>query len=194
MTETSRPTKEREVIPKTKIPSTQPFITIRIFKLTTCFDFKEIISAQEYKIHEMKYIQYRTTYYCSIYLLINSMEQSLSWEANRFSACQEIIRILWNRKVHYRSHMCPPPVPILSQLDKVHTTTPHFLKIHLNIILPFTPGVSKVVSFLHVSPSKPDICLTSPLYALHSSPISFFSILTPEKIGWAVQIIKLLIM
>ena len=33
--------------------------------------------------------------------LIRSMEYSPSWEANRFSASQEIPRILWNRKVHY---------------------------------------------------------------------------------------------
>ena len=47
------------------------------------------------------------------------MEQSPSWEANWFSASQEIPRILWNPKVHYRIHKCPPPVPILSQLDQV---------------------------------------------------------------------------
>ena len=29
-----------------------------------------------------------------------SMEQSSSWEANRFSASQEILRILWNPKIH----------------------------------------------------------------------------------------------
>ena len=57
------------------------------------------------------------------YLLTYSMEQIPSWEANRFSASQEIPRIFWNPKVHYRSDKCPPPVPILSQLNPVHTYT-----------------------------------------------------------------------
>jgi hypothetical protein len=48
------------------------------------------------------------------------MEQSSSWEANRFSASQEIPCILWNPKVDYRIHMCPSPVPILNHISPVY--------------------------------------------------------------------------
>jgi hypothetical protein len=49
-----------------------------------------------------------------VYLLTHSTKQSPSWEANRFSASQEIPCILWNPKVHYRNQKFPPPFPIPS--------------------------------------------------------------------------------
>jgi len=53
-----------------------------------------------------------------------SMEQSPPWEANRFSASQEIPLILWNPNVYYCIHKWTPPVPVLSHLDPVHTPKP----------------------------------------------------------------------
>jgi hypothetical protein len=74
-----------------------------------------------------------------IYLLTYSMEQSPSLETNWFAASQEIPRVLWNPKVPHRTHKSPPPAPILSKPNPVLTPTSHFLKIHPNIILPYTP-------------------------------------------------------
>ena len=85
---------------------------------------------------------------------------------NRFSASQEIPRILWDPKVHYRLHKWQTPVPILSHIDPFHIPTSLFLKIYLNIILPSMPGFSKCSlsrRFPHQNP-----VYTSPL-TLHAT-------------------------
>ena len=95
------------------------------------------------------------------------MEQSPSSEANWFAASQEIPRILWNPKVHYRTHKRPPPVPILGQPNPVYIPTSHLLEIHTDIIHPSTPRSpqwSLSLRFPHQDP----VCVCVCVYAGHN--------------------------
>jgi hypothetical protein len=102
------------------------------------------------------------------------MEQSPSWEANRFPASQEIPRIIWNTKVHYRTHKCPSPVPIMIQLHPTSWRSILIIPFHLRLRLPsglFPLGVpTKTLYIPHLSP-----------YVLHVSPTLFIWILSLEQ-------------
>jgi hypothetical protein len=84
-----------------------------------------------------------------------SMEQSPS-EASSHSASQ-ILRLLWNSKIHYRVHKSPPLIPALNHMNPTHTLPPYFPKIHSNIILSSTPRSSawSVPSIAYIFPKNP---------------------------------------
>ena len=112
-----------------------------------------------------------------------SMVQSPSWEANWFAASQEIPRILWNPKVHCRTHKRPPPVPILGQPNPVHIPTSHLLEIHPNIIHPSTPRSSQwslSLRFPHQDPIRP---LSSPIRATCPAHLILLDFITRTILG-----------
>ena len=91
------------------------------------------------------------------------MEQSPSREASSSSTSQEIPRILLSPKVSLQHSQDPFTYPILSQINPVHISPTHFLKIHFNIILPPKTGSSKC-SFSLRFPHQNPVC-TSPICA-----------------------------
>jgi hypothetical protein len=97
------------------------------------------------------------------------MEQSPSWEANRFSGSQEIPRILGTLMfmIAFTSarHL---------SLDQVSIPTSYFLKVHLNIILPSTPGSPRWSLFLRFHHQNP----------VYASPLHSSVHATCPTVGW----------
>ena len=115
------------------------------------------------------------------------MGQSLSWEANRFLASPEILRILWNPKV-YKSI---PPVPILSQINPVCAPHPTSWR---SILILFSYQRLGLPSGLLPSgfPTK-TLCALLPHTCYMSRPSHCFQFDHPNNIRWGVQIIRLYI-
>jgi hypothetical protein len=101
------------------------------------------------------------------------MQQNLFREANSSSATQEILLILWNRKVHHRIHNSPPPVTILCKIDAVHVHRRTYqrsillLSSHLRLGLP--SGL-----FFRFFPLKPCMPFYASPYVLHAPPIRHY--------------------
>jgi len=66
-----------------------------------------------------------------ILYILYTMEENSSWEAERSSASEEILRILWNPKVYFCTYKSPVPCPLQ-----------HFFKIHFNITSHLRLGLS----------------------------------------------------
>ena len=111
------------------------------------------------------------------------MEQSPSWEANRFSVCQKIPRILWNPKVHYRStsarHLS------LSWASSIHSMPQHptswrcilLLYSHLRLGLPSGLFPSDFYTkALHMP-------LLSPIYAIRPAHLILLDFITRAILG-----------
>jgi hypothetical protein len=86
-----------------------------------------------YVPHVLLIVLYLRARLSFIYLLT---EVSPSWEAANCAATQELPSVLRNPKVHRRVLKSPPLVPILSQINTVHTTLSYLSKINFNIIHP----------------------------------------------------------
>ena len=80
------------------------------------------------------------------------------------------------------------------QLDPVHTPTSHFLKIHLNIILPFTLVSPKWSLSLRFPYQNPVYACPLPHTCYVPCPSHSSLFYHPHNIGWAVRVIKFLIM
>jgi hypothetical protein len=73
-------------------------------------------------------ISFQTSKYRHTYLTYLLTELSPSWGAANCAAPQEFPNISRNQTVHCRVHKSPPPVPILSHINPIHTI-PSYLSI-----------------------------------------------------------------
>ena len=77
-----------------------------------------------------------------------------------------ISRFLWNPKNCYHVHNCLPTSPILRYRNSGHDAPHHFLMIHFNFILPYTPKFPKCTSSLGSGHQIP-VCTSPNPYSCH---------------------------
>jgi len=116
------------------------------------------------------------------YWFLNSKQQIPSWEANRFSASQEIPCILWTRKfiTEFTSarHLSLPWTRAIHSMP-LHRTFRKYILIlpsHLRLRLPSG-------SFPHVSTPNPYMRLSSPMRAKCPALINLLNLITRITFG-----------
>ena len=132
--------------------------------------------------HEILYLSTLRQYAENTFLLTPWCRVLLD-EANWFASSQEIPRISWNSKFHYRTHKRPPTVSILGQSNPVHIPTSHLLEIQPNIIHPSTPRSpqwSLSLRFSHKDLIHP---LSSPIRATCPAHLILLDFITRTILG-----------
>ena len=120
----------------------------------------------------------------------NYMDQNTALEAVSLSASQ-IPRFLWYPNVHYRIHKCPPPVPLLSQINPIYASHHASLKSVLILSSHLCPGLTRGLGSPHYNPIS-IFPLTGSCHMPNSSHSSWFY--HPSNIRRGAYIIKLFIM
>jgi hypothetical protein len=69
------------------------------------------------------------------------MIKSLPWKVYSPSAGKEIVRLLWNKKVHFHIFKSPSLVPTPSRMSLVCIFTRDFYRIHFDIIVSFVSPI-----------------------------------------------------
>ena len=122
------------------------------------------------------------------------MENSTSWKVNSFTGSQKISRIIWNQKILYSFHKCPPRVHILSQINPDCTFLTNVLKVHFNIIFPSTLSSCELSLSCRIYHQSLACIVSLPIPAKYPAHLILFDLINEiTAIFWAVQITKLLI-